>query len=185
MVYRCRREEEFGGCGWSTVHYDEVDAHEEQVEPGHWVLGRIEQVRVTEDGERAELQAGLQEEGRRLASEREDLIVRGVDPSLLAVPIGSLADPKETQAVEQAESKQVEQALAQADEVNRELNEISHAAYAGSSSRSPERDVRFLLSLLSCHSGRDGECSWERCPQLRDGEPVRSGRHCPLDWHDD
>lgn len=34
---------------------------------------------------------------------------------------------------------------------------------------------------LGCHSDHDGECSWASCPQLRDGEPVKSGRHCPLD----
>ena len=27
----------------------------------------------------------------------------------------------------------------------------------------------------------DGECTWEGCPQIRDGEPETSGRHCPLD----
>jgi len=35
---------------------------------------------------------------------------------------------------------------------------------------------------LRCHAaGRnsDGECSWANCPQLRDGEPHKSGRHCP------
>jgi hypothetical protein len=32
-----------------------------------------------------------------------------------------------------------------------------------------------------CHSDDDGECSWEGCPQLRDGEPAATGRHCPLD----
>jgi hypothetical protein len=36
----------------------------------------------------------------------------------------------------------------------------------------------------SCHSARDGECSWKLCPQVRDGEPNRSGRHCPLDTGD-
>ncbi len=35
---------------------------------------------------------------------------------------------------------------------------------------------------VNCHSQRDGDCIWERCPQLRDGEPKKSGRHCPLDW---
>jgi hypothetical protein len=33
----------------------------------------------------------------------------------------------------------------------------------------------------ACHSEEDGDCFWERCPQLRDGEPQKSGRHCPLD----
>lgn len=32
-----------------------------------------------------------------------------------------------------------------------------------------------------CHSARDGDCVWEECPQLRDGEPEKSGRHCPYD----
>lgn len=35
-----------------------------------------------------------------------------------------------------------------------------------------------------CHAGRDGDCDWPECPQLRDDEPHRSGRHCPLDWLD-
>lgn len=36
-----------------------------------------------------------------------------------------------------------------------------------------------------CQSAQDGECFWKECPQLRDGEPERSGRHCPLDIRDD
>lgn len=37
-----------------------------------------------------------------------------------------------------------------------------------------------------CHSGRDGECGWKDCPQIRDGEPKKTGRSCPLYvWHDD
>jgi hypothetical protein len=34
---------------------------------------------------------------------------------------------------------------------------------------------------LGCHASKDGDCSWEHCPQIQDGEPGRSGRHCPLD----
>jgi hypothetical protein len=36
-------------------------------------------------------------------------------------------------------------------------------------------------ALTRCAAGRDGECVHDQCPQLRDGEPVKSGRHCPLD----
>jgi hypothetical protein len=36
-----------------------------------------------------------------------------------------------------------------------------------------------------CHAHRDGECHWTGCPQLRDDEPRRSGRHCPLDTLDE
>jgi hypothetical protein len=32
-----------------------------------------------------------------------------------------------------------------------------------------------------CHAGKDGECHWMLCPQLRDGEPAKTRRHCPLD----
>jgi hypothetical protein len=36
-----------------------------------------------------------------------------------------------------------------------------------------------------CHAARDGDCFAKTCPQLREGEPHRSGRHCPLDtWGD-
>ena len=35
-----------------------------------------------------------------------------------------------------------------------------------------------------CHAGRDGDCADPRCPQLRDGEPHGTGRHCPLDVDD-
>ncbi len=53
--------------------------------------------------------------------------------------------------------------------------------------------VRFCLGLFPvsepntgyCHSARDGDCSASECPQLRDDEPTRTGRHCPLDMHDE
>lgn len=35
--------------------------------------------------------------------------------------------------------------------------------------------------LQRCAAGRDGDCIHEQCPQLADGEPRKSGRHCPLD----
>lgn len=39
--------------------------------------------------------------------------------------------------------------------------------------------------LTHCASARDGECWAKECPQLRDGEPHRSGRTCPLPLHGD
>lgn len=38
-----------------------------------------------------------------------------------------------------------------------------------------------VADLPGCHGCSDGECFWEHCPQLKDGESTRSGRHCPLD----
>jgi hypothetical protein len=34
---------------------------------------------------------------------------------------------------------------------------------------------------VGCYAAKDGECHWASCPQLRDGEPAATGRHCPLD----
>lgn len=36
-----------------------------------------------------------------------------------------------------------------------------------------------------CQSGRDGDCNWSACPQLRDNEPAATRRHCPLDDGED
>jgi hypothetical protein len=38
------------------------------------------------------------------------------------------------------------------------------------------------VSYSGCHADKDGDCIWSGCPQLLDGEPTRSGRHCPLDF---
>lgn len=40
--------------------------------------------------------------------------------------------------------------------------------------------------LTTCASNRDGECNHKSCPQLRDNEPGKTGRSCPLpDVYDD
>jgi len=38
--------------------------------------------------------------------------------------------------------------------------------------------------MTRCQADDDDYCDWKECPQLRDGEPERSGRHCPLDSED-
>ncbi len=39
---------------------------------------------------------------------------------------------------------------------------------------------------VRCHAQKDGDCEWTECPQLRDGEPSKTGRHCPIDtWPDE
>lgn len=43
-----------------------------------------------------------------------------------------------------------------------------------------------VLAALSrarggCRAHADGDCYWKDCPQKRDGEPEKTGRHCPLD----
>jgi hypothetical protein len=36
-----------------------------------------------------------------------------------------------------------------------------------------------------CHADSDGDCDWCDCPQIRDGEPHKTDRHCPLDIEDE
>ena len=44
------------------------------------------------------------------------------------------------------------------------------------------RQEHVELAPARCHADRDGNCHWlEGCPQIRDGEPDKTGRHCPLD----
>lgn len=49
----------------------------------------------------------------------------------------------------------------------------------------PKPRKKLKVTLKGCHANRDGECSWDGCPQLRDNEPHRTGRHCPLDCNED
>jgi hypothetical protein len=49
-----------------------------------------------------------------------------------------------------------------------------------------EHHYRLYYGLATaCHAGGDGDCNWKECPQERDGEPGKTGRHCPLDVHED
>lgn len=50
----------------------------------------------------------------------------------------------------------------------------------------PKKTAAQVASGARCHAARsDGECHWKDCPQIRDGEPDKSDRHCPLDTWDD
>jgi hypothetical protein len=61
----------------------------------------------------------------------------------------------------------------------------------------PSKEERRLLLLQfdndhpelvgeRCHASRgDVECFWALCPQELEGEPEKSGRHCPLDRYTD
>ena len=45
-----------------------------------------------------------------------------------------------------------------------------------------KRNTGTLMQYF-CHAHKDGDCTWEGCPQLRDNEPDTTGRHCPLDTY--
>jgi hypothetical protein len=47
------------------------------------------------------------------------------------------------------------------------------------------RQYKEAKTLTRCAANRDGECGHGQCPQLRDNEPLATGRHCPLDVEDD
>lgn len=47
-----------------------------------------------------------------------------------------------------------------------------------------DRTSYIEVRSTACRAGSDGDCSWDLCPQTRDGEPVATGRHCPLDRED-
>lgn len=48
------------------------------------------------------------------------------------------------------------------------------------------RELRLGPNGPRCRAAKDGDCSWVDCPQLRDDEPAKSGRHCPIDnWSED
>ena len=52
--------------------------------------------------------------------------------------------------------------------------------------RSRDAWTRVLKAKRACLADSDGECSAEDyCPQLADGEPAKSGRHCPYDKRED
>lgn len=62
--------------------------------------------------------------------------------------------------------------------------EAAHFILHGESAK-PEAKPKYFVgdyrNGTECRASRDGDCYWEECPQNRDGEPVKSGRHCPLD----
>lgn len=45
--------------------------------------------------------------------------------------------------------------------------------------------MKVVLPLSRCQAARDGDCIHEQCPQLRDGEPAKTGRSCPLPGRND
>lgn len=61
-----------------------------------------------------------------------------------------------------------------------ECSVCGHTKDADRAAKAASQDTTHA-PLTRCAAGRDGECGHAQCPQLRDGEPRASGRHCPLD----
>jgi hypothetical protein len=45
---------------------------------------------------------------------------------------------------------------------------------------SPRLDLQ-RRRMTRCQADEEEPCEWEHCPQVRDGEPKATGRHCPFD----
>lgn len=60
-------------------------------------------------------------------------------------------------------------------DLRRDGDEVADVTYGPEGQRIDKRPGQF------CHADDDGDCTWTECPQLRDGEPAKSRRHCPLD----
>lgn len=48
-----------------------------------------------------------------------------------------------------------------------------------------QMDIQGKALAVGCFAGKDGDCVWKKCPQILEGEPRKSGRHCPRDTGDD
>jgi len=68
------------------------------------------------------------------------------------------------------------------------------AAHVAAKAAAPEAGPRVITlkqgrnagqHLASCAANREGDCNHRLCPQIKDGEPSTTGRHCPLDNQED
>ena len=92
------------------------------------------------------------------------------------------AEVKRLLAERDAAIRRAEEAERERDALRTELESLRRACRLGA----PDPDGDGLLPyqklpLVRCAAGRDGDCFHPQCPQHRDGEPVKSGRHCPID----
>ena len=81
--------------------------------------------------------------------------------------------------------KDIDNAIERADKL---LTKVDRFMRTGGLPRpTPPQPVSPLQVVVPtrCQSGRDGDCNWSACPQLRDNEPAATGRHCPLDDGED
>jgi len=84
--------------------------------------------------------------------------------------------------------RKLQEALARLNRAVRELDKIEKPKTTGTRRPATITKPRSLTlyeeSLAKkghCMSDDDGFCDWPKCPQIRDGEPAKSGRHCPRD----
>ena len=83
---------------------------------------------------------------------------------------------------------EADEALVQAASAMRPMNQPETATPARPATEEPPKpryDVQ-RRCMTRCQADDDGMCyDATVCPQLRDGEPAKSGRHCPLDTQDE
>lgn len=59
------------------------------------------------------------------------------------------------------------------------------ATKAGANATAASVTFKQPEALTRCAAGRDGDCNHPQCPQNLEGEPMKTGRHCPLDTDDE
>ena len=151
------------------------------------VLAMIERIRelsakvVLGDAAERQLQGVIREQDAEIERLRGDPKQRWLD---VAQQASDVRDKLLANLVEQARRDEREACLAIAHKTYRE-----EAAGRSQSSRIYDairaRGESRVAVDMGCHASRDGECYWSECPQERDGEPAKSGRHCPRDTGED
>jgi hypothetical protein len=65
------------------------------------------------------------------------------------------------------------------------MGQLPSTVSDGKDAASSYRVAKHAVAPTRCAANRDGECSHPLCPQLLDGEPAKSKRHCPIDIEDE
>lgn len=118
----------------------------------------------------------------RTRSEYKGAHVEGLELLFVALP-DALARRKMIDRLEKTHAK----LLARESGPDLDVDQATAAQVASMAHQvHPSMALPSAPALPRCAAGKDGECAHPHCPQVRDGEPAASGRHCPLDHaHED
>lgn len=103
--------------------------------------------------------------------------------TLLAIVERQAGEMAETRRARDAANERLEVAGAEVERLRAELDKVAARAMGvlpAPSGKAGELLPWQRLPLVRCAAGRDGDCYHPDCPQVREGEPGKSGRSCPL-----
>jgi hypothetical protein len=131
------------------------------------LLGIIDSLRVADDANaKAALLARLREPGRGIDRRRPTRALQSRPPSRQPLHIPGL--------------RLLRAGIARSN-ARRPRRHYGEADMTEQDPRDQTGMLRYYGIITDCRSASDGDCFWKECPQLRDGEPHKTGRHCPLD----